>query len=190
MASTRTDMSTEEPDYTPTRIHSIGTSTYLVCSESTTSIKVLHLTNGDIEEVFEQPPMPVTIINVNQCDSISSLWLDQKFRTMLAEDDVFCREFLSFVFLQFNHRETPPPLDGNLEIILELWGISAKQVRYMISSHVVPSGPYFLSGSEVHRVFKLCHDPCGAFVCGVVQSEDDPMRRAPFSYSRKNSGAC
>jgi hypothetical protein len=189
MASTRTDTLTEEPDYTPTRIHSIGTSTYLVPSESTASIKVLHLTNGDIEEVFEQPPMPVTIINVNQCDSISSFWLDEKFRTMLAEDDVFCREFLSFVFLQFNLRETPPPLDDNLDIMLKSWGISAKQVRYMISSRVVPSGPYFLSGPEIHRVFKLCLDPCGAFVCGVVQSEDDPMRWAPFSYSQKYSGA-
>jgi hypothetical protein len=176
MASTHTDISTEEPDYAPTRIHSIGTSEYLVPSKSTTSIKVVHLTNGDIEEIFEQPPMPVTIISVNQCDSISSSWLEDQFKIMLAEDDVFCREFLSFVFLQFSLRETPPPLDGFLELMLKPWGISPKRVRFMVGSRVVPSGPYFLLGQEIHRVFKLCYDPCGAFVCGVVQSEVDPMR--------------
>ena len=37
-------------------------------------------------------------------------------------------------------------------------------------------GPYLLIGEDVYEVFKLYLDPYNAFVCGIVQSNDEESR--------------
>ena len=37
-------------------------------------------------------------------------------------------------------------------------------------------GPYILEGRDLYKAYKLYGDTYNAFVCGVIQSEDQPLR--------------
>ena len=141
------------------QVCSIGGSKYLVASEVVGSIS----TSSDWLNRNPSFPLPATVIRIDGLQLVTLSWLQKTIDEMLASDDVLCKEFLSFILFQYPSRGTPPKID---EAWPQLKGGSA------FCTGDLPSGPYVLSSSGCHRVFKLCHDTCGAFMFGVVESED------------------
>jgi hypothetical protein len=151
------------------QVCSLGHSRYLIAPASIGSVSIPD------EWSIKNPylPLPVTIIRIDGVQLITSSWLQKTIDDMLASDDVFCRDFLSFVLFQTVGHEPWPKIvdDGALRMS---WPNSAFHTGSILS------GPYILMNSSIHRVFKMLPDPYGAFMYGVVQSEEDPQRSVEF----------
>jgi hypothetical protein len=166
-----------------TLITTVGTSSYLIASKPVATWPTPPLAKGDLNERLEQTPLPSTIIDVSGVvDLISSSWLQRTVDEMLARDDVFCVDFLSSIFFLYSTEGTPPALGYDAKVLLKSWGSFAACQRNPGTQIPPPSGPYFLLNWKVHQIFKLYPDPYGAFMYGVVQSEEDPTRSAHFCY--------
>jgi hypothetical protein len=142
------------------QVCSIGDSKYLVASEVVGLISI----PNDCFNRNPSLPLPATIIRIDGLQSVTLSWLQKTIDEMLASDDVLCKEFLSFILFQCRSRGTPP------KIIDEAWARLKGGSAFCTGD--LPSGPYVLSSSGCHKVFKLCPDTCGAFMYGIVESEN------------------
>jgi hypothetical protein len=148
------------------QVCSIGGSRYLIASETIGSIPNDWLNK---KLCF---PQPATIIRIDSGQILTSSWLQKIIDEMLAADDVFCKEFLSLVLFQY------PLQNGAPKIMDDSWH-RLKEGSALCAGDL-PPGPYLLTSSGFHKVFKLFPDPCGAFMYGVVESEDIRGRFAVF----------
>ncbi|KAF3919263.1 Amidase [Dactylellina cionopaga] len=90
---------------------------------------------------------------------------------MLAADDVFDPLFFRYMlFIVPGEMQQLPYVPR--ETIDELEKLGAKQHLFLRSEESVLSGPYFLSSGRVRKVLKLYPDAYGAFMYGVIQSDD------------------
>ncbi|QSZ36645.1 hypothetical protein DSL72_006526 [Monilinia vaccinii-corymbosi] len=146
----------------------LGEDSYLLGAGLPTNFKVE--TNKAIQ--------PLTIISVNEDDiDIDSLWIESKRREFSRLDDVYCSPFAALTFLQ----RKPGVLsrfvfDGTRE---------GHETKLLDSrEYPLPPGPYVLSGSTIHPVYKLYPDPLGAFVCGVVPASpgSNGYQKVPMNY--------
>ncbi|KAM3154017.1 hypothetical protein ABEW05_005569 [Botrytis cinerea] len=145
----------------------IGTYSYLLGHGVSTNI------TGEITE--GQVPLTILSIDVDN-DHITQSWLDSKYEEFARKDDVWCDIFARNIFAQ----ESP----GVLRLIAnsdESKILRSKSFEYQ---GFLPEGPYILSGSTIHRIYKLYPDPLGAFVCGVIPTAPGSNRyqRIPMDY--------
>ncbi|APA11663.1 hypothetical protein SS1G_05122 [Sclerotinia sclerotiorum 1980 UF-70] len=152
-----------------TSMINIGTDSYLLGAGLPTDFEIT--SSGSVE--------PVTIISVNDDDDDSTTpsWLNTKYEEFSQLDDVWCHAFTRNVFAQ----KKP----GVLSLV---GGSNAPQVRerktFAYQGGSLPSGPYILSDSKIHPVYKLYPDPLGAFVCGIIPTSlgSNRYQRIPTNF--------
>ncbi|KAJ8067320.1 hypothetical protein OCU04_004673 [Sclerotinia nivalis] len=151
-----------------TSMINIGTDSYLLGAGLQTDIEIS--SNGGLE--------PVTIISLDgDDDSITPSWLNSKYEEFSQLDDVWCHAFTRNVFAQRKPGVLSLVAGSNIQQVRE-----CKTFGYQGDS--LPPGPYILSGSKIHPVYKLYLDPLGAFVCGVIPTSlgSDRYQRIPTNY--------
>ncbi|KAI9642095.1 hypothetical protein NHQ30_009966 [Ciborinia camelliae] len=116
----------------------------------------------DIEIDSNGTPEPVTILSVNgDNDSITPSWLLSKYEELSRLDDVWCDAFTRHIFVH----NTP----GVLSLVTSSGTPQAQETKnFRYRGDPLPTGPYVLSGSTIHPVYKLYPDPLNAFVYGVI----------------------
>ena len=149
----------------------IGCSKYLAGSRPVAAVSGLDIPSR--QETLQDLPVPVLVIRVDGLHSIKSSWLTDTIGALMRADDVLCRDFLSSVLFLVRSRTPLPALDDDGRHFLTSEGYTP---LFGDSDTELPSGPYFLSGRSLHRVFKLYPDTYGAFMYGVIQSEEHPPR--------------
>ncbi|CAD6444601.1 51fdc51b-cd06-49dc-9505-fb824c6327b2 [Sclerotinia trifoliorum] len=151
-----------------TSIVNIGTDSYLLGAGLPTDIEIS--SSGSLE--------PVTIISVtDDDDAITPSWLNSKYEEFSELDDVWCHAFARNVFAQ----KKPGVLS------LAAGSGTPQAQRHKTSRYQggpLTTGPYILSGSKIHRVYKLYQDPLSAFVCGVIPTSlgSNRYQRIPTNY--------
>ncbi|KAG0651346.1 Scytalone deHydratase Arp1 [Hyphodiscus hymeniophilus] len=146
------------------QVCSVGSSRYLIGPKSSDSSSMVE--KWPIKD--HHLPLPVTIISIEGLQFITSSWLQTTIDDMLSLDDVFCEDFLSCILFQDVTQAPHPRIidDGDaFQKLCPNWHFCTGRLR---------PGPYIQLESGMHKVFKLCSDPNGAFVYGVVESEDNP----------------
>lgn len=117
--------------------------------------------------------IPITIINPDlniTASNISSEWLKDTIASMLSTDDVFGAFFLETVLFRIPVKIRLPtvPKDG----VEMLGSLGVKDHSFARLDDSIPSGPYFLRHGRIYQAMRLYPDPYGAFMYGVIQSED------------------
>lgn len=150
----------------PEQACSIGDSRYLIAPKQSGWIPVPEHWSYDKSCL----PLLATVIRVDGVQIITPDWLQKTIDDMLASDDVLCKNFLShIIFFSVTQYPMPEIVDEN-GAFKELWP------RWGFFSGDIRPGPYFLVNSTIHQAFKLYPDPNGAFMYGVIRSEDRPER--------------
>ncbi|KAF3164230.1 hypothetical protein TWF225_001700 [Orbilia oligospora] len=128
-------------------------------------------------QTHENPEItiPITIItldlNIVSNDNISSEWLKATITSMLSTDDVFGPFFLETVlFGVFGKIQQSPTISEDGVKVLGSLGVKDHSILRFDDS--IPSGPYFLQSGSIYQAMRLYPDPYGAFMYGVMQSED------------------
>ena len=116
--------------------------------------------------------MPMTLIDTRNALFLNADWLNRTIGTMLRQDDVFNRGFLSTVVLHSVEKESQQSLKH---------AKSAKAVLESVICEVygeiqIPSGPYVLLPSGIHEVYRLYHDTHSAFMYGMTRSGEGTGR--------------
>ncbi|EGX47371.1 hypothetical protein AOL_s00083g464 [Orbilia oligospora ATCC 24927] len=119
--------------------------------------------------------IPITIIaldlNTVSNNNISSEWLKATITSMLSADDVFGPFFLETVlFGVFGKIQQSPTIFEDGVKVLGSLGVKDHSILRVDDS--IPSGPYFLQSGSIYQAMRLYPDPYGAFMYGVMQSED------------------
>lgn len=162
------------------QVCSLGNSRYLISPKPVGSISIPK--DWSIENPYL--PFPATILRIDGLQTITSSWIQNTLDDMLTSDDVLCKEFLSCILFQSATQGPWPMITDDHGALQNSWRNSA-----FCTSDLLP-GPYFVMNSTIRKVFKLCADPCGAFMYGVVQSEEGPERYTKFRFlelSRANT---
>ncbi|KAF3276065.1 hypothetical protein TWF970_006357 [Orbilia oligospora] len=90
---------------------------------------------------------------------------------MLSADDVFGPFFLETVlFGVFGKIQQSPTIFEDGVKVLGSLGVKDHSILRVDDS--IPSGPYFLQSGSIYQAMRLYPDPYGAFMYGVMQSED------------------
>ncbi|KAF3109636.1 hypothetical protein TWF103_005011 [Orbilia oligospora] len=90
---------------------------------------------------------------------------------MLSTDDVFGPFFLETVlFGVFGKIQQSPTISEDGVKVLGSLGVKDHSILRFDDS--IPSGPYFLQSGSIYQAMRLYPDPYGAFMYGVMQSED------------------
>lgn len=134
----------------------LGTNLYLLGLGVATNI------NAGTTEV--QVPLTILSFDVDNFQTTQP-WLDSKWEEFSKKDDVWCEIFARNVFAQ----EVP----GQLHLIANSGQSQLLTLRSFNCEDFPSEGPYILSGSKLHRIYKLYPDPLGAFVCGVIPATLD-----------------
>jgi len=118
---------------------------------------------------------PMTFIDTRETLLIDAGWLNRTIETMLRQDDVFNRGFLSTVVFHMAKKDTQQSRryakSGNE--VLESW----KSIICEVYGEVqIPSGPYVLLPSGIHEVYRLYHDTHSAFMYRMTRSGEDTGR--------------
>ncbi|KAF3089420.1 hypothetical protein TWF102_009682 [Orbilia oligospora] len=128
-------------------------------------------------QTHENPEItiPITIItldlNIVSNNNISSEWLKATITSMLSTDDVFGPFFLETVlFGVFGKIQQSPTISEDGVKVLGSLGVKDHSILRFDDS--IPSGPYFLQSGSIYQAMRLYPDPYGAFMYGVMQSED------------------
>lgn len=113
--------------------------------------------------------IPVTIINAFGESPLSHTWIQNRLDELSLMDDVISTSFTEHIILRTSEH-------GNVDFVKE----KTTTKFYVESAHDIPrDGPYFLDGKTLHKAYRLYEDSYNAFVCGVVQSEEKPLRLEP-----------
>ncbi|THV50454.1 hypothetical protein BGAL_0150g00180 [Botrytis galanthina] len=121
--------------------------------------------------------MPLTILSFDDDNFlITKPWLESKWEEFSKKDDVWCEIFARNVFVQ----EIP----GLLHLIANFGPPQLLTLTSFNCEDFPSEGPYILSGSKLHRIYKLYPDPLGAFVCGVIPAslDNNHYQRIPMNY--------
>ncbi|KAK6520447.1 hypothetical protein TWF506_000703 [Arthrobotrys conoides] len=119
--------------------------------------------------------IPITIItpglNIIQSNKISSEWLESTITSMMSTDDVSGPFFLETVLFGVPRKiQQLPTISENGVELLQNLGVKDHSILRLDDS--IPSGPYFLQSGRIYQAMRLYPDPYGAFMYGVIQSED------------------
>ncbi|KAF3161108.1 hypothetical protein TWF788_002759 [Orbilia oligospora] len=119
--------------------------------------------------------IPITMITLDldivNNSNISSEWLEATITSMLSTDDVFRPFFLETVlFGVFGKIQQSPTISEDGVKLLGRFGVKDHSILRVDDS--IPSGPYFLQSGSIYQAMRLYPDPYGAFMYGVMQSED------------------
>lgn len=122
-------------------------------------------------------PTPITVVPVDGLQTITSSWLRNMIEKMQAADDVFDDAFKAYIIFRCSSGIDSDPL---VEDDVSFRPDSGKSHSWQIwkTEDNLPAGPYFLLGCNIHQAYRLYNDPYGAFLYGVVQSENDSTRWA------------
>lgn len=163
-------MSTYRIEPIPLIILEVGESKILVssrCFQFSTDDSSLH------DELSNALAIPVTVLDVQGIKTIDSNWLKSNFEVMLATDDVINEGFTSRILLR-------TAVDyGKVQLAQDVLPFLASRGRTLqvISTDVeILPGPYVLRSSSIHEVYRLCPDPNGAFMCGMIRSDVSERR--------------
>ncbi|TAQ88958.1 hypothetical protein B7494_g2721 [Chlorociboria aeruginascens] len=105
---------------------------------------------------------PVTLISLDRIKFISHLVAQDILIELLASDDVLSLDFTKNIILQIPPDSSSPALQSQVfSLIREHDGFASLKGD-------LPSGPYVLLNSRLHKVFRLYPDTYGAFACGAV----------------------
>lgn len=150
------------------QVCSWGGSRYLIASEAADTVSIPN------DWAIERPscPLPITVLRLDGIQSITSLWLQRTIDSLLSSDDVFCKDFLSYFVFQHPPRAPLP------EIAHDVSASRKPLPNWVFSTGDLLPGPYVFMDCSIHKVFKLFPDPYCAFMCGVVQSEQNPKMSA------------
>ncbi|KAK6527912.1 hypothetical protein TWF281_009176 [Arthrobotrys megalospora] len=122
--------------------------------------------------------VPITIINPDlTVQNISSQWVNDTLTSMLSIDDVFGPFFLETVVLivPTKIQRLPTIFEDGVKV---LQGFGVKNYPILKLDASIPSGPYFLRSGRIHQAMRLYPDRYGAFMYGVIQS-DNGFTRPP-----------
>ncbi len=96
--------------------------------------------------------------------------IEREIQQFTIIDDVYTTDFHDFLVVQVPHE-----VELNLEELTDDFGCLTKlEFRRVLCSTVdseenlLPSGPYFLQGQNLHQAWKLYDDSLGAFIQTVV----------------------
>ncbi|KAI1205235.1 amidase signature domain-containing protein [Annulohypoxylon truncatum] len=109
---------------------------------------------------------PVTVLAIDESGT-SAKDLDDKAKSFLDEDDVFCPLFLQNVVFLSDKKQSLAEIIGQLR---ELW--STETFAVLDRNRVVAEGPYFLTSRGLHRAWRLYPDPLDCFSLSITAIDD------------------
>lgn len=116
-----------------------------------------------------------------QHTALTASSLRQIIEAMVHRDDVFNEGFLSSLFILGPLKDSePPPEDEILRCLVDIHVLDI----CVIQGSYIPPGPYILDTNgepRLHPALKLCPDPFGAFMYGVLRTDEDTpsYKKAP-----------
>ncbi|KAE8453575.1 hypothetical protein EG329_010436 [Mollisiaceae sp. DMI_Dod_QoI] len=110
--------------------------------------------------------IPVTVINAVGRGLVSPQWIQDTVSELRLRDDVISAVFAERVIVEVSEDESG--------VLLEQISSPAK-FFFDRGGDISCDGPYILEGRDLYKAYKLYGDTYNAFVCGVIQSEDQPL---------------
>ncbi len=148
----------------------VAGSSFVVAGNCSSIFSVTALSGTDTE----LPPLtPVTVIETKGMTTISSAWLQKTVKGFLDRDDVFNQGFMPHLLFKTPSAEEEPSMADDMQTLLRSWGSTT---HFLQSKDFISSGPYVFLPSRICQVFRLFPDSQSAFMHGLVQNGDDPMR--------------
>ncbi|KAK6388522.1 hypothetical protein LTR65_007859 [Meristemomyces frigidus] len=112
---------------------------------------------------------PVTVLALGKDTQPDRDFLQAELQALLASDDVICPGFTATILLLGS--ETPVEMGNSGRDFCQSRGCELYAIE---TTAPIRSGPYYVTGSELRRVYRLQEDPNKAFVMGVVPDNGDP----------------
>ena len=154
---------------TPVTVDVAG-SLFLIAGKCWSSFSITTLSSTDAQL---PPSTPVTVIETKGVTNINSAWLQKTVKDFLERDDVLNQGFITHLLFKTPSTSEKPSIANDMQPLLHDWGSTAHLLQI---EDVIPPGPYVFFPSRLCHVFRLLPDPQSAFMHGVVQNGDDPMR--------------